>query len=46
MQAGDVIMTHADSSLLKKLIGETKSTDIKLGMENLYKWYLDFSKAK
>ena len=44
MQAGDVSMTWADTSLLKYLTGFQPSTDIKYGVSKFVDWYREYYK--
>ena len=46
MQAGDVSMTWADTSLLKYLTGFQPSTDIKYGVSKFVDWYREYYKLK
>lgn len=42
MQAGDVSVTWADTSLLEKLTGYTPNTDLLTGVTNFINWYNDY----
>lgn len=42
MQAGDVCMTWADTSILEYLTGYKPKTDISKGISLFVKWYLDY----
>ena len=42
MQAGDVVATWADTSLLQELTGYTPSTDLSTGVRNFVTWYKDY----
>jgi len=44
MQKGDVFMTLANTSLLKKLTGHVPKTNLKTGVRNFVKWYLEYYK--
>ena len=46
MQAGDVVSTEADTTLLENWINFKPSTSINTGIDRFIKWYLDFYKIK
>ena len=41
MQAGDVPATWADTTLLQDLIGPSGKTEVKIGVQNFVKWYIN-----
>ena len=44
MQPGDVPVTHADTTPLKRDYGYKPSTDLRTGLRNFARWYKDFYK--
>ena len=40
MQKADILKTHGDNSLVKKITGIKKFTDISIGLKNTVKWYI------
>ena len=42
IQAGDVVETLGDNTLLKQLTGYTPSTEIKEGIKKFFNWYKDY----
>ena len=42
----DVLNTHGSNIKLKKIIGEYKYTNIKIGIKNLCEWYKRYYKLK
>ncbi len=42
MQPGDVTCTYADTSKLEKDYNYSPSTDIRTGLEHMYKWYVKY----
>ena len=42
MQDGDVLSTHADTSLLSSDLGYKPSIDVKDGIARFVDWYLSF----
>ena len=44
MQKGDVDLTYADTSLLKKDYDYKPSTSLEEGLENFVKWYKTYYK--
>ena len=41
MQKGDIYKTHGDNSLVKRISGIKKFTDISIGLKNTVKWFLN-----
>ena len=39
LQKADILKTHGDNSLVKKITGVKKFTDISIGLKNTVKWY-------
>ena len=44
MQDGDVMETHADTTLLQEWIDYRPNTNIELGIDQFLNWYLDYFK--
>ena len=44
MQAGDVLNTWADTSLLEHLTGYKPTTDVRTGVSKFVEWYLSYYK--
>jgi UDP-glucuronate 4-epimerase len=42
IQAGDVIETHADTSLLRELVGDFERTDVDEGVARFVEWYRSY----
>jgi UDP-glucuronate 4-epimerase len=42
MQAGDVVATYAETSLLLKAVGFSPSTPLKEGIEKFVAWYFEY----
>ena len=42
MQAGDVVITGVDTSLLEDLTGYKPATEIADGVSNFVKWYREY----
>ena len=40
LQKADILKTHGDNSLVKKITGIKKFTDISIGLKNTVKWYI------
>ena len=40
LQKADIIKTHGDNSLVKKITGIIKFTDISIGLKNTVKWFI------
>jgi UDP-glucuronate 4-epimerase len=40
LQKADIFKTHGDNSLVKKITGIKKFTDISIGLENTVEWYI------
>ena len=40
LQKADIFKTHGDNSLVKKITGIKKFTDISMGLKNTVKWYI------
>ena len=45
MQAGDMIETYADPTLLQQLVGEIPSTPLARGVRNFVDWYINYASA-
>lgn len=46
MQAGDVVATEADTTLLKALVGELPATPLDEGVDRFIAWYRDYATAE
>ena len=46
MQAGDVLNTWADTSLLEHLTGYKPTTDVRTGVSKFVEWYLSYYKIQ
>ncbi len=46
MQPGDVPSTYADTTALEKELGYSPKVDVKEGMKEFIKWYMEFYKIK
>jgi UDP-glucuronate 4-epimerase len=42
LQAGDVVATYAETSLLQHAVGFAPSTPLQVGVEKFVKWYVDY----
>ena len=40
LQKGDILKTHGDNSLIKKITGIKKFTDISIGLKNTVDWFI------
>jgi nucleoside-diphosphate-sugar epimerase len=40
LQKADILKTHGDNSLIKKITGIKKFTDISVGLQNTVKWFI------
>ena len=41
LQKADILKTHGDNSLVKKITGIKKFTDISIGLKNTVKWFVN-----
>ncbi len=46
MQAGDVVATEADTTLLRALVGELPATPLDEGIDRFIAWYRDYATAE